>query len=226
MKALGEQHIEHGRRVGRDLLIAADKADAVALANLLAGARHRRFQKAQAVSDAVGECGDPIRVAGRGAEHDLARSRGQQRSLDDLFDLISVEHGEHDRIAFFRDLRDRSGAAADLPKTLALRRIDIEADDREACRHQPARVDFAHEAEADDADGGLWRHRSFLFVASLLAMTMYELFQRRDVEVTRQRIEAFAQRLRYGHPAGAAIHQLGVALLARQPDALDTGQPA
>ena len=74
VEALGKQRVEHGRRVGRDLFVAADEADAIALANLLAGTRHRRFQKAQAISHSGGERRDPIRVAGRGAEHDLARA--------------------------------------------------------------------------------------------------------------------------------------------------------
>ena len=47
VEALGEQRVEHRRGVCRDLLIAADQADAVALADLLAGARHRHFEKAQ-----------------------------------------------------------------------------------------------------------------------------------------------------------------------------------
>ena len=47
VKALGEQRIEHWRGGSRDRGIAADQADAVAVAHLLAGARHRHFEEAQ-----------------------------------------------------------------------------------------------------------------------------------------------------------------------------------
>ena len=45
VKTLGEQRVEHRRGVGRDLVLAADQADAVALADLFAGVRHRRLEK-------------------------------------------------------------------------------------------------------------------------------------------------------------------------------------
>ena len=80
--------------------------------------------------------------------------------LDHVFDLIGVEHGEHDRIAVAGDVGERCGAAADLPKALVLGRIDVEAGHRKSRRHEPARIDFAHEAKADNADGDLWRHWS------------------------------------------------------------------
>src|SRR5690349_6956742 len=49
------------------------------------------------------------------------------------------------------------------------------------------------------------------------------LGQRRDVQLVRQRVEAFAQRFWYRHAVLAALQILGVALLARQEDALDAG---
>src|ERR1700741_125346 len=49
--------------------------------------------------------------------------------------------------------------------------------------------------------------------------------QRPDVEIARDAVEGFAQRLRHRDAVGAAFEELGVALLARQPDAVDTGQP-
>ncbi len=102
-----EQRIEHRRRVCRDALIAADEADAVALAHLLAGARHRHFEKAQALRDPRAERRDAVRIAGAGADHDLAGRRGQQRALDDVLDLIGREYREHDRIAVARDVGKR-----------------------------------------------------------------------------------------------------------------------
>ena len=46
VKAARKQRIEHRRASPRGLRIAADQADAVALAHLLARARHRRFEEA------------------------------------------------------------------------------------------------------------------------------------------------------------------------------------
>src|SRR4029079_2722584 len=51
------------------------------------------------------------------------------------------------------------------------------------------------------------------------------LFQGLDPEVARDDVEALAQRLRHRHAIGAALDELGVALLAGQPDALDAGKP-
>ena len=49
--------------------------------------------------------------------------------------------------------------------------------------------------------------------------------QRRDAEIARRGIEAVAQRLGHGNAVRGAILPLVMALLARQPDALDAGQP-
>ena len=114
VETLREQRVEHRRGVGCDFLIAADQADAVALADLLAGARNRRFEKTQFVADARAERRDAVGIAGRGDEHDLAGGGRDERVLDHILDLIGVEHREHDRIAFVRDFGQRSGLRAEL----------------------------------------------------------------------------------------------------------------
>ena len=152
-KRLGEQRVEHRRGVGCDFLVAADEADAVALADLLARARHRRFEKPQSVAtrapSAAMRSGSQVEVH----EHDLAGRRRQQRVLDHVLDLIGVEHRDHDRIAVARDIGKRSGARAEICQARAFRRIDVEADDGKSRRDQAARIDLAHQADADDADG-------------------------------------------------------------------------
>src|ERR1700722_9811782 len=50
------------------------------------------------------------------------------------------------------------------------------------------------------------------------------LVERGDGEIARHRVETFAQAFRHRHAVRAAVQKLGVALLARQPDALDAGQ--
>src|SRR3954468_16331072 len=49
--------------------------------------------------------------------------------------------------------------------------------------------------------------------------------ERCDAEIARRTIEAGAQRLGHGNAVRGAILRLVMALLARQPDALDAGQP-
>src|SRR5580704_10898347 len=85
VKTLGEQRVEHRRGVGRDFLVAANQADAVALPDLFAGARHRRLEKSQFVADACAERRDAVRIAGRGDEHDLAGGGRDKRALDHIF---------------------------------------------------------------------------------------------------------------------------------------------
>src|SRR5580704_2593453 len=51
------------------------------------------------------------------------------------------------------------------------------------------------------------------------------LIQQPDIEIARHAIEAFAQRFRHRHTVRAPLQQLGVALFAREPDALDARQP-
>ncbi len=87
--------------------VAADKADAVAVPDLLAGAGHRRFEKTQPAGDTRAERRDAVRIAGAGAQHDLAGRGRKQRALDHILDLIGVEHGEHDRLAVVRDVGKR-----------------------------------------------------------------------------------------------------------------------
>src|ERR1700733_6206313 len=48
--------------------------------------------------------------------------------------------------------------------------------------------------------------------------------QRRDREIARHGIEAFAQGFGHRHAMRTAVQKLGVALFARQPDALDARQ--
>src|SRR5215470_10018512 len=67
VEALRKHRIEHGRDRLRDRRIAADEADAVALPDLLARARHRRLEEADALRDDTrGERGDTVRIAGAG----------------------------------------------------------------------------------------------------------------------------------------------------------------
>src|ERR1700688_2729430 len=51
-----------------------------------------------------------------------------------------------------------------------------------------------------------------------------QLDHRRNAEIARQRVEGLAQRVRNRNAVGAAVGELGVALLAGQPDALDARQ--
>jgi len=71
--------------------------------------------------------------------------------------------------------------------------------------------DFVVVGHADDADG---------------CVRCHDLFQGSDVEIARQCVEAVAQRFRHRHAVSPAFQKLGVALFARQPDALDAGQQA
>jgi hypothetical protein len=49
---------------------------------------------------------------------------------------------------------DRAGTATKILKAFALGGIDVEADHGKSGGDQPACIDFAHEADADQADGG------------------------------------------------------------------------
>ena len=154
VKALRKQRVEHARGGLRDLGVAADQADAVARADLLARAGDRRFQKAQLVAYPRRECGDAVWVAGRGAKHDLVGRGCDECMLDHVLDLIGIEHRQHDRFAALCDLDERARAAADRLKVFAPGRIDVKADHGKSRGDQPSGIDFAHEADADQADGG------------------------------------------------------------------------
>ena len=69
--------------------------------------------------------------------------------LDHVFDLIGVEHREHDGLAVTRDFGERAGAGADRLEPRVLRRIDVEADHGKSRSDQPPCVDLAHQADAD-----------------------------------------------------------------------------
>ena len=72
VESLRKQHVQYRFGIGRDLLVAADQSDAVAVPDLFAGARYRRLEKAQPAADAGAERRDAVGVAGAGAQHDLA----------------------------------------------------------------------------------------------------------------------------------------------------------
>jgi hypothetical protein len=158
MEALRKQHVEHRLGLGGDGFVAADQADTVAVANLLAGARHRRFEKPQLALYALAKRGDAVGIAGRGAQHDLARRGSGKRVSDDIFGLIGVEHRKHDRLTVTGDVGERTGACAKLRNAFHFRRIDVMADNAEPCREQAARVDLTHQAKPDDAYGCTLRH--------------------------------------------------------------------
>ena len=146
MKTLRKQPVEHRRGGCGNLWIATDQADAVALAHLLAGAGHRRLEKAQALRHPCTERRDAIGIAGRGANHDLTRRSGKQVTLNHLLDLVGVEDSEHDRLAFARDVGKRSCAGTDRGKPRVFLGIDVVADYGQTRREHAARIDFAHQA--------------------------------------------------------------------------------
>ena len=154
VKTGGEHRIEDRRHLGCRLRIAADQADTLAAPHLLAGAGHRRFEEAQPLRCyARGERGDPVRIAGAGGDHDGAGRRIGRQRVRHLLDLLGAEHGEHDRMAAARDIRERCRRrAAELGKPLGAGAVDVDAEHREARRHQPAGQHFAHQAEADQSD--------------------------------------------------------------------------
>jgi hypothetical protein len=151
MKAPRKQRVEHGRNVLGGLLIAANETDAVALADLFARSRHRRFEETNVRrGEPLAQRLDPVRIAGAGAEHHGPhRHRRQQRALHHLLDLISAEHRECDHPAR-RNLGGRGrGRAAPRHKTSVLPRVDVVALDAKACGHQPPSQHLAHQAKAD-----------------------------------------------------------------------------
>ena len=123
--------------------------------------RHRHFEKPQGAGDARAKRRDPVGIAGRGADHDLAGGERQQRALDDIFDLIGREHRKHDRLAVARDVGKRRRAHADLRHALRFGGIDVVSVDGEARGEKTGGIDLAHQAEADEADGRLRHHRIF-----------------------------------------------------------------
>jgi hypothetical protein len=58
--------------------------------------------------------------------------------------LIGRKHREHDRIALPRYVGHRSGASAELRKTLIPCRIEVESDDAKSRGDQAAGVNFSH----------------------------------------------------------------------------------
>ena len=76
---------------------------------------------------------------------------GKECVLDDVLDLFGVEDGEHDWIANRCNVGDGCGAPAHLRQSLGFRRIDVEADDGKARRHEAARIDLTHQAQADQS---------------------------------------------------------------------------
>ena len=73
---------------------------------------------------------------------------------------------------------------------------------------QPARINLAHQAKADQSDG-YW--------------SGHEVTQGRDAEIARDVVETFAQGLWHRYALYLAIDHLGIALLAGQPDPFDIG---
>ena len=153
VKAPREQRIEHGCGVVCDPRVAADEAQPIACTHLRTRTRHRHFEKPQGAGDARAKRRDPVRIASRGADHDLAGGERQQRALDDILDLIGREHRKHDRLAVPRDVGERCRAHADLRHAICLGRIDVVSDDGKARGEETGGIDLAHQAEADEADG-------------------------------------------------------------------------
>ena len=113
-----------------------------------------------------------VRIAGAGADHNFSRPCRHKRALDDILHLVGREHGNDNGVALPRDLCGRSGASADLHKPFRARRIDVKAHDTKPRGDQALRVDFSHQADADQADGCLWGHgSSFLRLGDLLIVS-------------------------------------------------------
>ena len=75
--------------------------------------------------------------------------------LDHVLDLVGVEHGDDDAARRRRQFGDDVyGAPADLGQPRAPGRVDVEADDGDSGVEQPLGVDFAHQAETDNGNGG------------------------------------------------------------------------
>src|SRR5262249_34054705 len=169
-------------------------------------------------------------------------------AFDDRFDLIRAEHREHDGIATPREIGDRrSRLAAKLRELGIFDGIDVEANDLEAGVEQAMRESLAQQTDADKAD---WvaiahephpsqmvanrRHVSHARAAYVIprsrerrheAIAPVTSPKRRDAEIARGHLETVAQGLGHGDAVLGAILPLEMALLPRQPDALDSRQP-
>src|SRR5262249_16278706 len=88
VKALGEQRLQHWRGDLRGGDIAADEANAVALAHLRARTRYRNFKKTKMRRPPPAERGNAVGIAGAGADDDLAGRSGHQCAFDHLLDLV------------------------------------------------------------------------------------------------------------------------------------------
>jgi hypothetical protein len=146
---IGRKHRTQDRfHCGCDLRIAADQPDPLAAADLPTRTGHGRLQQSEpARRHAPAERGDPVGIAGAGAEHDLAGPLAQcrqQLAFDDSLDLIGTEYGQHDGIAAPRQIGDRPcWTAPEFRELGALRRVHIEADDLEALSTQAMRQRLA-----------------------------------------------------------------------------------
>jgi len=91
--------------------VAADQRNSVATAYLIAGARDRHIQIANAArNNALGKGRHAVRIAGAHAQHNLFRAvteRRKQMVPDHILHLLRVEHGDNDATHWFRQLRDR-----------------------------------------------------------------------------------------------------------------------
>jgi hypothetical protein len=133
--------------------------------HLLAGAGDRRLEECQATpGDARTERRNPVRVAGAGAQHHLARriaGRRQDIPLDHLLDVPRFEHGEQDAVALAGNVADRGGrlpAQRRQPRSLGC--IDVEADDGKPGAQQPMGERLAHQADADQSNAARIQHAS------------------------------------------------------------------
>ena len=138
VKAPREQRVEHGAASAAIRRIAADQADAVALADLFAGARHRRLEKAQSsptrAPSAAMRSGSQVEVTstilpGRPAGSSVALDHSSTCSVLNTATTIA---------ALLRDIGERTGPHAELRQARVFRRIDVEADHRKSRRDQAA----------------------------------------------------------------------------------------
>lgn len=149
MEAAHEQCIEHIFNFVGDSNIAADQRHAVATANLVAGAGYRHIEIANPARNDTGcKRSHPIGITCAHAEDNLARAiaeRRQELFLDNILDLLGVEHSNDDATRRFGQICNRGhGTTANLPKSRAPRGVNVKSGDGNAGFDQPARIDLAH----------------------------------------------------------------------------------